>query len=215
MLQNNQKEIILLKDLGLEYPTEKSTKKARFGLFRCFCGNEFKTILRHIKTGNTKSCGCLNPKHGLINHRLYKAWANIIQRCNNSKTLNYKDYGERGITICNEWKNDFIAFYNWSLENGYSENLTIDRINHLGNYEPNNCRWTDKKTQSRNTRKIHKHNTSGYRGVCWKSKNKKWQTQITVNSKKIHLGLFNIALDGALAYDNYIIKHNLEHTKNF
>jgi hypothetical protein len=97
----------------------------------------------------------------------------------------------------------------------YQNGLTIDRINNDLGYSKDNCRWVNIKIKSRNTRKIRSNNESGYRGVSWKSKNKKWVVQITVNSKKIHIGLFDTAINGALAYDKYITDNNLEHTKNF
>ena len=73
-------------------------------------------------------------------------------RCLNRNSDHYSDYGGRGITVCREWKNDFMTFKTWALSNGYSDNLTIDRINNNGNYEPNNCRWADNDTQSKNKR---------------------------------------------------------------
>lgn len=79
-------------------------------------------------------------KHGKKNTRLYRIWLQMKNRCFNIRTNRYKDYGGRGITVCDEWKNDFTKFYDWSILNGYQENLTIDRINNDGNYEPSNCR---------------------------------------------------------------------------
>ena len=77
-------------------------------------------------------------------------------RCFNSKYHLFKNYGGRGITICKEWKNDFVKFYNWSMANGYKDDLTIDRINVNGNYEPSNCRWATKLQQQRNTTRLRK-----------------------------------------------------------
>lgn len=92
-----------------------------------------------------------NSKHKLCENRLYNIFRNMKQRCYNPKTINYKNYGGKGITICEEWldeKTGFINFYNWSVKNGYNENLTIDRINVNGNYEPNNCQWITKSENS-------------------------------------------------------------------
>lgn len=111
-------------------------------------------------------------KHSLSNHKVYQAWANIVYRCTNKKDKYFKDYGERGITVCNEWKNDFMSFYNWSISNGYIDGLSIDRINNNENYEPDNCRWVNMQLQQRNTRVLRTTNTSGYRGVSLKDKSK-------------------------------------------
>lgn len=94
----------------------------------------------------------INFKHGLYKNRLYGIWSNMKTRCCSETYHLYKDYGARGIEVCDEWLNDFEHFYNWAISNGYQDNLTIDRINNNGNYEPSNCRWVDMKTQNRNRR---------------------------------------------------------------
>lgn len=93
-------------------------------------------------------------RHGLYNTRIHKIWHSMYCRCYYKSTNGYKNYGGRGIKICDEWKHSqgFINFYNWAIENGYEENLTLDRIDVNGNYEPNNCRWITLKEQSRNRR---------------------------------------------------------------
>lgn len=217
-------ELILLQDLGMRYPTNISTKKARYGLYKCVCGKEFETQIQSVKSGKTKSCNCLqkqitanrnilNATHKQTKHRLYNTWKMMIQRCNNPKNKAYSNYGERGIKVCDEW-NDVENFIR-DMYPSYIDGLTIDRINPNGNYEKDNCRWATKTTQARNTRKLQSNNNSGYRGVCFHKQIKKWISQITVDKKHIHLGSFDNALDGAKAYDNYITEHNLQHTKNF
>lgn len=136
-----------------DYIKTKSNK-AKW-LCKCDCGNE-KYILRHdLISGSTKSCGCIKSSIGnLSNTRIYQIWANIKYRCFNSNCSAYKDYGGKGITICDEWL-DFMNFYNWAINNGYSDNLTIDRIDVNGNYEPDNCRWV---TKSENTAYANKTN---------------------------------------------------------
>jgi hypothetical protein len=218
--KENYPQPILVENLGMMFATESSKERKRFGVYKCgFCGNEFKSQVYHINNGGIKSCGCYQKRrasethktHGLTGTRLYRIWSNIKDRTLNPKNKKYSDYGGRGITICEEWKNDFMSFYNWAMSNGYEENkgLSIDRIDNDGNYCPENCRWTTQTIQSRNTR-IQKNNTSGYRGVNYRKSTGKYQVEITVNNKKIHLGTFPTAVEGAIAYNNYIIENNLE-----
>lgn len=105
-----------------------------------------------MNTMQTKSNKREYHKHGLIGTRIYRIWANIKVRCFNKNKNEYKYYGGRGITVCKEWKNNFQAFYDWAMANGYRDDLTIDRINNDGNYEPSNCRWITKKEQCNNKR---------------------------------------------------------------
>ena len=209
---------ILIEDLGMMFLTKDSNYKARFGLYKCgFCGTDFKANTNSIKSKNTKSCGCYskqltkerNTKHNLSYTRIYRIWKNIKTRILNPKKERYINYGGRGITICEEWKNDFISFYNWAMENGYSDELSIDRIDNDGNYCPENCRWTTRTIQNRNQRK-RRDNTSGYKGVSYNKRRGDYIAQIKVNHKKIYLGYFQTAVEGAIAYNNYIIENNLE-----
>jgi hypothetical protein len=212
---------ILLKNLGMLYATEGSKNKVRFGLYKCgFCGEEFRTQISSVKNGSTKSCGCygekiksegIHRKHNLSYTKLYNIWGSIRGRTLNPKNKQYNDYGGRGITICEEWKNDFKSFYDWAMLNGYEENkgLSIDRIDNDRNYSPENCRWTTRTIQARNQR-IRKNNTSGFKGVCYHKRDGIHQAYISIKSKKIHLGYFQTPEEGAIAYNNYIIENNLE-----
>ena len=209
---------ILIEDLGMMYATESSKRKRRYGIYKCgFCGNNFRADTNNIKSNHTNSCGCYNKRrvsetqktHGLCSTKLYSIWGEIKKRTLNSKHKDYVNYGGRGITICEEWKNDFLSFYNWAMSNGYSDELSIDRIDNDGGYSPENCRWTTRTIQSRNQR-IYKNNTSGYKGVSYHKSAKKYQVEITVDKNSIYLGLFPTAVEGAIAYNNYIIENNLE-----
>lgn len=139
---------------------KKSEKKdkSRISIYecKCDCGNIVFARRTNLLDGRIKSCGCFTKdrmtKHKKSNTRLYHIRSGMIGRCENPNNKDYKNYGSRGISVCKEWRESFEAFYNWAINNGYADNLTIDRINNNGNYEPSNCRWTDCKTQSRNTR---------------------------------------------------------------
>ena len=204
---------ILLEDLGLHYYSVKSKRKHRFGRYLCgFCGSEFRACIHSINQGKTKSCGCYNVsksfKHGLVGTRIYSIWIDIKSRTLNLKNKSYIDYGGRGITICDEWL-DIRNFYNWAMSNGYSEELSIDRIDNDGGYSPENCRWVTQTIQARN-RRVGKLNKSGYRGVYIHPLTLKYRSQISINKKRISIGTFKTAVEGALAYNNYIIENNLE-----
>lgn len=222
---SNNKEVptpLLIEDLGMLYATNKSIKKCHFGVFKCICGAKFKSLISHVKNGNTKSCGCYQKKrvkeisttHGLSNHPILSVWKNMIQRTTNQNNKNYKDYGARGILICKEWKNDFKVFFDWCILNGYKKGLEIDRIDNNIGYDPSNCRFTTRSVQTRNTRILRADNISGYRGVNWHKQNKSWRAQISINKKLKYLGRFDTAIEAAKAYDIYVIEHNLEHTIN-
>ncbi len=127
----------------------------------CDCGNITIVKSNNLRTGTTTSCGCMRghrPNQTLAKDhpRLYGVWAAMKRRCYNKSCARYKSYGGRGIKVCDEWQT-FEPFFNWAMSNGYNEkaqygDCTIDRIDVDGNYEPNNCRWVDMKTQASNKR---------------------------------------------------------------
>ena len=218
-MQENKEELpksILIEDLGMLFASDKSKRKVRFGLFICgFCGTNFKAIITSVKCGDIKSCGCYRKRraseahktHGLGYTRLYLIWSTLKDRVLNPKNKAYKNYGGRGITLCDEWL-DVQNFYDWAISNDYSEGLSIDRIDNDGNYEPNNCRWTTRIIQNRNQR-LRKDNKSGYKGVIYHKSTGKYQASVS-DGKQKYLGLYLTAEDGAVAYNNYIIANDLE-----
>jgi hypothetical protein len=129
---------------------------------RCACGNTVEIIGSHLTTGNTVSCGCvrrertgeLNQTHRLSKHPLYEVWCGMKARCYQENHVAFGRYGGKGVRVCKEWLS-FENFYKWSISNGYSKGLTIDRIDSDGDYEPNNCRWTTYLQQGRNTSRNH------------------------------------------------------------
>jgi hypothetical protein len=130
-------------------------------LCKCDCGGESRALSGGLRRGYTKSCGCLRREvaankattHGMSEHPLYKVLHNMKQRCQNTKLLQFKDYGGRGISVCEEWQ-DPSAFFNWALANGWKRGLQIDRKDNDGNYEPVNCRFVTPKENSNNRRTI-------------------------------------------------------------
>lgn len=143
----------------------KSKKDKGLWICKCDCGNVIRVRTHSLKSGNTASCGCkrketvkqVMTKHGERNTRLYNVWLDMKQRCYNNKNTEYKNYGRRGITVCDEWKNSFSNFSKWAYENGYDKDAvrgecTLDRMDVNGCYKPENCRWVNNYVQMNNKR---------------------------------------------------------------
>ena len=123
----------------------------------------------------------MRTKHGLRNTKLYKTWANIKSRCYNPNKDTFSYYGGKSVTMCDEWKENFLNFYNWSMEHGYQEGLTIDRINPKGDYEPSNCRWVTMKEQQNNKLNNHYIMYEGQKHTLME-----WSEILDINYKALH-----------------------------
>lgn len=146
-----------------EYKYSKSGHKNCYWNCLCDCGNEKVVSSDSLRSSNVRSCGCIKTQrnaeyfttHNKTHIRLYSIYTDVKQRCFNPNSKAYFYYGGRGIVMCDEWKNNFCLFYDWAIENGYEESLTLERIDVNGNYEPSNCTWIPAREQSKNRRNSH------------------------------------------------------------
>lgn len=179
---------------------------------KCDCGNTVTILARSLLDGKTQSCGCLQKErviesnikihttHDKSKTNLYSKWAGMKRRCYNLNDKRYPDYGGRGITLCEEWKENFETFYNWAINNGYKKELTIDRIDTNGNYNPSNCKWSTMLEQS--------HNKRNNRNITYKEKTQtiaEWSRQLGLNTKSLYTRVergLNINLDDEIFKKN-------------
>ena len=142
------------------YKSKKQNHYLQYYLCKCDCGKETVVLKSSLIYGKTKSCGCLEQQtrkdksvkhrtHGQTKTRLYKIWSEMKRRCYCDKSISYKYYGLKGIKVCDDWRNCFENFRDWSINNGYKDDLTIDRIDSESDYSPENCQWISIKEQNR------------------------------------------------------------------
>lgn len=204
----------------LEYSYTKAKK--RYWKCQCDCGSIVYIPTINLTSGNTKSCGCLkheiksNYIHGKQKTRLYHIWQGMKSRCLNPNSIKFKNYGGRGIKICEEWKNNFMSFYNWAIENSYNTNKTraeqtLDRINNNDDYKPSNCRWT---THSQNCRN---RNNNAYLTKDGVSKTiVEWSEELNLNSKIIYERAKKYTdINDILSQENLTRKKHLSNTGEF
>lgn len=170
----------------------------------CDCGKTTTTRGKNLRSGNTKSCGCMRGTSGGVTeyispeyrkhngNTLYTVWLGMIRRCYNEHCENFHRYGGRGIKVCEEWKNNFETFVKWALSNGYNHDLQIDRMDNDGNYEPSNCRWVTvvENARNRNMLESNKSGCSGVIHIVAKEGKEKWRVIIGVDNKKVCCGTY-------------------------
>lgn len=191
----------------IEYAGQNYRHRATW-LCKCTCGNTKIVDGNSLRTGGTRSCGCLNDevrksgingrKHGMHGTRVYRTWMAMKRRCYSKNTEDYKKwYGANGIKVCDEWLHDFMTFYKWAMENGYDDTLSIDRIDPYGDYSPDNCRWVDATTQANNKRNNVFYNVCGEKLTLRQIARKYGFSEHTLSSK-IYVKKMN--MDDAIAY---------------
>ena len=173
-------------------------------LCKCDCGQEIVKTTGMLKSGRIKSCGCGVTSHKYKGHKLVKIYHGIKSRCYNLNHKSFHNYGGRDIGMCKEWRENQLAFIEWSLKNGWEKQLEFDRINNDEDYSPNNCRFVNK-TQNALNKRLSKLNTSGYTGIQI-TKNGKYTSRITIYGLVYYLGTFIKLQDAIAAREEILIE---------
>lgn len=190
--------------IGTPYVGSDGRKRTRWEcVCSCGSGRHITTSASNLRNGRTASCGCLSleirTKHGLRKHPLYYIWTGMKNRCYNTNDKGYPNYGERGIRVCDRWKDSFENFYKDVIE-GYEKGLQIDRKDNDGDYEPDNVRWVTR-SQNQSNRRSHKNSSSKYKGVSWHKRDEVWRVMIMKEGVSTYLGSFKNEIDAAKAYN--------------
>ena len=219
--------LTLVKKLGIlnkNPDTNRPLKHPKeFGIFICpNCSKEFASMTNNVFRGKVTQCkpcstSLRNYKHGGTPRKkvspLYRRWLSMKDRCTNPNNNHYRYYGAKGIEVCSEWL-DFSNFRNWAEANGYNKELSLDRINPDGNYEPINCRYVSAQIQGANKDKTKSPTkNSAYKGV-YKIPSGGWYASICINYEQKYLGSFETQEEAAKAYNNYVLDNNLPHRLN-
>lgn len=205
----------VIADLGMKKPTPNYYKKVRMAVFECTnCNSHFEAVVSKKAESQLfcKSCNGTSNKKPNRDHKLCKIWYDTRAKLkmNNSHSVAYLS---KNISMCPEWDSNFDAFFEWAINNGYKEGLTIDRIDNEGNYEPSNCRWVNHSVQIANQRPIKKTNTTGYKGIT-KTSNAKWIASIKYEHKTYGLGSYSNPITAAKVYDSFVKLMNWPHSTN-
>ncbi len=223
-LQQKEFNARIVKDIG------KNKNGHRQAIFACnVCGSEFVKYVNgnrnNKKLSNCPECNKLisiekrkkiygDSRSDSKHYRLYSILRGMKSRCNNQTNGAYKYYGGKGITVCDEWSKNYLNFKSWALKNGYTDVLTIDRIDPDKGYFPDNCRWETATVQAANKSCLMATNKSGYRGVSWSPRMSKWEVSIGSKGRSTTIGFYSDRVTAAKAYDTYVLKNSLPHTTN-